>query len=44
MSFPGEEAVMMIYDECPSPGRCHVPNRGLRTPARYGLGCGNMEM
>jgi hypothetical protein len=30
-SFPREDAVMMIYDGCPSPGRPRVSNLTLGT-------------
>jgi hypothetical protein len=42
--FLGEDMVMMIYDEHPSPERCRGPNPSLGTPAHHGRGCGNMKM
>jgi hypothetical protein len=42
--FPGEDAVMMIYDRRPSPERRCVPDPSLGSPARYGQGCGNTGM
>jgi hypothetical protein len=36
--FLGEDAVMTIYDECPSPGRRCVSNLCLGTLARCGWG------
>jgi hypothetical protein len=36
--FPGEDAVMMIYDEHPSSGMRHVSNPSPRNLACYGWG------
>jgi hypothetical protein len=44
MPIPREDAIMTIYDGCPSPGMRHVSNPGLGTPARYGWGHGNVGM
>jgi hypothetical protein len=44
MPFSIEEAVMIICDERPLPGRHRVPNPSLGTPAHYDWGCGNMEI
>jgi hypothetical protein len=34
--FPGEDAVMMVYDGCPPPGRCRVSNPSLGTSTHCG--------
>jgi hypothetical protein len=34
MPFPREDMDMMIYDRCPSPGVCHVPDSGPGAPTR----------
>jgi hypothetical protein len=39
--FPGEDAVMMLYDEQPSPGVHHVSNPGLAAPSHWIWGCGD---
>jgi hypothetical protein len=44
MPFPGEEAVMMIYDGRPPPGMCCVSYPSLGTPARCDWGRRNMGM
>jgi hypothetical protein len=44
MPFPGEDVVMMIYDERPSPGTHSVSNLSLGTPAPYGWVCWNAGM
>jgi hypothetical protein len=36
MSFLREDAVMTIYDACPSPGMCRVSNPSIGTPAHCG--------
>jgi hypothetical protein len=38
MPFPGEDAVIMIYDGCPPSGMRHVSNPSLGTPTRCSLG------
>jgi hypothetical protein len=42
--FPREDAVLMIYDGCPSPGMRHVSNPSLGTLARCGWGRGDVGM
>jgi hypothetical protein len=32
MPFPGEDAVMMVYDGCPPSRRHHMSNLSLKTP------------
>jgi hypothetical protein len=41
MPFPGEDVVMMIYDERTSLGVCHVSNPGPGAPTQCGWGCGD---
>jgi hypothetical protein len=41
MPFPEEDAIMAIYDGCPSPERRRMSDPSLGTPR---LGCGNTEM
>jgi hypothetical protein len=38
MPFLGEDAVMTIYDGCPSPEMHRVSNLSSRNPACYGWG------
>jgi hypothetical protein len=42
--FPGEDAIMMIYDGRPSSGVFHVSNPSLGTPAHCGWGCRDIGM
>jgi hypothetical protein len=42
--FPGEDAVMMIYDGRPSLGMHHMPSLSPGTLARYSWGCSNAGM
>jgi hypothetical protein len=44
MPFPGEESIMMIYDERPSPGVHHMSDTGPGAPAHYGWGCGDARI
>jgi hypothetical protein len=44
MPFPGEDATMTIYNECPSPGVYHVSNLGPGAPAHYSWGCRDTGM
>jgi hypothetical protein len=37
--FLGEDAVMVIYDGCPSPGMCHTTNKSPGTPTHCDWGC-----
>jgi hypothetical protein len=41
MPFPGEDAVMLIYDERPSLGVRHVSDLGPGALARCDWGCGD---
>jgi hypothetical protein len=36
--FPGEEAVMTVYDGCPISRGCHISNLSPRTPTRCSEG------
>jgi hypothetical protein len=43
MPFPGEDAVMTIYDGCPLSGMRCVSNPSLGTPTHNGWGVGMRE-
>jgi hypothetical protein len=43
MPFPREGVVMAIYGRHPSPERCHMPDPGLGTPARFSQEAGTQK-
>jgi hypothetical protein len=42
--FPRKEAVIMIYDGCPSPGRWCLSDPSIGTPAHCDWECRNTEI